>query len=268
MDKAKGLNQTDKMVCDKWIPFLQEKDMVDPFREQNPKKRIWSFIGTGRAKNSRIDRIYVDCTQMISICKMNYIQTPFGGHRILTFVKKSPNDHGKPYYKMNTSILNDKEYRVMIQNLATNVENLTTGPIHKWQTFTLLVKSQSITYSKIKNRVKNNLKNKLRNEITRMESDPANIEKEQDLIYYQYIQRKLKDLELDEIEGYKRRNRFLADYEKAEPDISFYAKQEAKKVSNDTIGQLSESKDGEIHTDQTNIMKISAEFYKNLYRYT
>ena len=43
-DKAKGLNQTDKMVCDKWIPFLQENDMVDPFREQNPKKRIWSLV--------------------------------------------------------------------------------------------------------------------------------------------------------------------------------------------------------------------------------
>ena len=130
---------------------------------------------------------------------------------------------------MNTSILNDKEHRDMIQKLATSVENLTTDPIHKWQTFTLLVKSQSITYSKIKTRIKNNLKNKLRNEIFRMETDPTNMEKEHDLTYYQYIQRKLKELELDKIEGYKRRNRFLADFEKAEPDISFYAKQEAKK---------------------------------------
>ena len=84
---------------------------------QNPNKRIWSFIGTGRAKNSRIDRIYVDCTQMISIGKITYIQTPFGGHRVLTFVKKSPNDHGKPYYKMNTSILSNKEHREIIEKL-------------------------------------------------------------------------------------------------------------------------------------------------------
>ena len=40
-DKTNGLNQTDKMVSDRWPPFLSEADMVDPFREHNPKKRIW-----------------------------------------------------------------------------------------------------------------------------------------------------------------------------------------------------------------------------------
>ncbi len=265
-DKVNGLNQTDKMVSDRWIPFLSEVDMVDPFREQNPNRRIWSFIGTGRAKNSRIDRIYVDSTAMVNISKMNYIQTPFAGHRIFTFIKKCPNEQGKSYYKMNTSILKDTKHREMIQDLADKIKNLASSdPIHKWQTFTLLVKSQSITYSKIKNRAKRRLKQKLHNEITRLEEDPSNLQKEQDQIYYDYLKRKLHEIDLTEIEGYKRRNRFLAAYEKSEPDIQFYAKQEAKKVSKDIIGQLAKEKNGEIYTDKENIMNISTQFYKDLY---
>ena len=56
-DKINGMNSTDKSIYKVWQPFLSEVDMVDPFREQNPKRRIWSFIGTGSALNSRINRL-------------------------------------------------------------------------------------------------------------------------------------------------------------------------------------------------------------------
>ena len=45
-DKAKGLNPTDRLISKVWIPYLADTDMVDPFREQNPKRKIWSFMGT------------------------------------------------------------------------------------------------------------------------------------------------------------------------------------------------------------------------------
>ena len=56
-DKIKGLNNTDKLICKTWYPFLAEMDLVDPYREQNPKRRIWSFLGTRKAGNSRIVRL-------------------------------------------------------------------------------------------------------------------------------------------------------------------------------------------------------------------
>ena len=72
---------------------------------------------------------------------MNYIQTPFHGHRILSFSKKGHNEHGKGFYKMNTSILKDSQYREMINELVQTISNLeTSDPIHKWQTFILIVK--------------------------------------------------------------------------------------------------------------------------------
>ena len=89
--------------------------MVDPYREQNPKRRIWSFIGTGKAGNSRIDRVYVNTVNMKNITNIQYIQTPFGGHRILSFIKKSQNEKRKGYYKMNTSILKDARYKEIVK---------------------------------------------------------------------------------------------------------------------------------------------------------
>ena len=87
-DKSKGLGNNDKMILKIWQPFLDEHDMVDPFRVQNPNRRFWSFIGTGVAGNSRIDRLYIDSTRMHKVHNFSYIQTPFKGHRILSFTVK------------------------------------------------------------------------------------------------------------------------------------------------------------------------------------
>ena len=72
-------------------------------------------------------------------------------------------------------------------------------------------------------------------------------------------------MKIKEIDGYIKRVRFLAPYEKSEPDIAFFSKLEGQKRANDRINQLAETKDGEIFTDTENIMRISTKFYKDLY---
>ena len=46
-DKKNGLSQKDRQICKIWVPFIEEMDMVDPFREQNPNRKLWSFLGSG-----------------------------------------------------------------------------------------------------------------------------------------------------------------------------------------------------------------------------
>ena len=83
--------------------------------------------------------------------------------------------------------------------------------------------------------------------------------------HYAYLKGRLKQIEDKEIDGYIKRVRFLAPYEKSEPDIAFFSKLEGQKRANDRINQLAETKDGEIFTDTENIMRISTNFYKDLY---
>ena len=107
-------------------------DLVDPFREQNPKRKIWAFFGTGVAGNSRIDRIYIDSTKMTDITNIQYISTSFHGHKILSFRIRDDNEWGKGYYKLNTSLFEDAEYDVLVDETVREVESLNRTPIEKW----------------------------------------------------------------------------------------------------------------------------------------
>ena len=265
-DKVKGLNNKDKLACQIWEPFLAEMDMVDPYREQNPKRRIWSFIGSGMASNSRIDRVYVNSINMRNINNIKYIQTTFTGHRILSFVKKSQNEKGRGYYKMNTSILRDTKYRQLVQQTIHELEELQIeDEVEFWDVFLQTIRSKSISYSQVKNNIKRNLKHKIKKEIYEIEENVEEMEKEYISARYSYLKQKLKQIEENEIEGYKIRVKFLASFEKGEPDIAFYSKLEERKIACDTIGQLAETKDGKIYTDNENLMRIATKFYTDLY---
>ena len=214
-DKINGLNNTDKLVCKVWQPFLSQVDMVDPFREQNPKRKIWSFIGTGRARNSRIDRLYVNAVNMINITNIQYIPTPFGGHRVLTFTKKNDTQKGKGYYKMNTSILKDSKYKEIVAETIQELENLQIkDDIRKWGTFLQSIRSKSVSYSQEKCKIKARVKEVLRENILKIEEDPLQLDNCNILDQYNYYKRKLKEIEEIELEGYKRRVKYIPSFEK------------------------------------------------------
>ena len=262
-DKKKGLSHKDRQINKIWIPFLEEMDMVDPFREQNAKRKIWSFIGTGAAGNSRIDRIYVNTTNMKNITNIRYIHTPFHGHRIQAFRIKNDSEWGKSYYKLNTSLFEDEEYDKIVDETISEIETLTNRtPTEKWEVFLMTMKTKSIRYSTVRNLAKRKLKNELIRQISKIEEKENH---ETFAEHYAYLKGRLKDIENKEIEGYIRRVKFFAPYEKTEPDIAFFSKLEGQKRTNDRINQLAEKKEGEIFTDNENIMRISTKFYKDLY---
>ena len=265
-DKVSGLNNTDKLLCKTWYPFLAEMDMVDPYREQNPKRRIWSFIGTGKAGNSRIDRLYVNEINMKNVTNIKYTQTPFGGHRVLSFTIKSQNERGRGYYKMNTSILKDARYNEIVHETLNEIEDQNiNNAIEKWEVFLLTIKAKSISYSQEKNRIKRNVKGKIRTKILDIEENPIEMQNSYVSEQYNHLKQKLKEIEEKEIEGYKTRIKHMPSYEKGEADIAFYSKMEERKIGKDIIGQLGESKDGEIFTDNENMKRISTKFYTELY---
>ena len=120
-DKKNGLSAKDKQLNQIWIPILNEMDMVDPFREQNPKHRVWSFMGAGVAQNSRIDRLYVSGVHTNDITNMKYIHTPFVGRKVFAFVINKDIEWGKGYFKLNTSIFEDDEYEKLVAETITKV---------------------------------------------------------------------------------------------------------------------------------------------------
>jgi len=259
-DKKNGLNPKDRLLNTLWVPFLEEMDMVDPFREQNPNRTVWSFVGTG---NSRIDRIYINSLSMGNVTNMKYIRTPFHGHRILSFCLKNNCEWGRSYFKLNTSLFEDEEYEKIVDEAIDEVGKLSNRTSReKWEVFMMSMKTKSIRYSTRRNWTKRRIKIDLIRqieEIEEKENQPSNTP------HYDYLKGRLKEIQDKEIDGYITRVRFLAPYEKSECDIAFYSKLENRKKASDGMNQLAEKQDGEIFTDKENILRIATNFYRNLY---
>ena len=146
-DKKNGLNPKDRLLNTVWIPFLEEMDLVDPFREQNPNRIVWSFVGNG---NSRIDRVYVDSASMGRVTNLKYIRTPFHGHRVLSFQLKNVVEWGKSYFKLNTSLFEDEEYEAIVEEAIDEVGRLTNRNIReKWEIFMMSMKTTATAQGKI-----------------------------------------------------------------------------------------------------------------------
>ena len=85
---------------------------------------------------------------MVNITNIQYIPTPFRGHRVLSFAKKHETEKGKGYYKMNTSILKDAKYKEIVDETIQEIEKLQIkDEIRKWCTFIQSIRSKSVSYS-------------------------------------------------------------------------------------------------------------------------
>ena len=259
-DKKNGLNSKDRLLNTVWVPFLEEMDLVDPFREQNPNRTVWSFVGNG---NSRIDRVYIDSVSMGRVTNLKYIRTPFHGHRILSFHLKNTVEWGKSYFKLNTSLFEDEQYATIVDEAIDEVGRLTNRNIkEKWEIFMMSMKTKSIRYSSRRNWTKKRLKIAL---IRQIEAIEENNLQHSCTPHYEHLKGRLKEIQDKEIDGYITRVRFLAPYEKSECDVAFFSKLEDRKKASDGINQLAEKQDGEIFTDRENILRIATNFYKNRY---
>ena len=256
-DKVNGLNSKDKALSAIWKPFLEHYDMVDPFRQQNPRRIVWSFNATGK---SRIDRVYVNHEQSNYINKIQYINSGFHGHKILSFSRLPSVDLGKSYYKLNTSILADPKYQDLVQGAVTEASALNAPGIDRWLTFLSIIRSDSIAYSRDKAAVKSKLKVQILQDLESLEESGT-----QNGTHYEFLMQKLKELEQVEIEGYKTRIRHFPSFHQDEPDIAFYAKVESKAKSSSAITQLAKGINDQIYTDNANIMNISKDFYSKLF---
>ena len=70
-DRQRDFHTYDRMWKKPWEDFCAQMDLVDPYRIQFPKRKVYSFVS--RAGKSRIDRIYVNEEMAQHVIDMKYI---------------------------------------------------------------------------------------------------------------------------------------------------------------------------------------------------
>jgi exonuclease III len=240
-DKGKSMDQRDKMIHPIWNSFLAKNCMVDPFRTQFPKRKVFSFVSPqGR---SRGDRLYINDDRAASVKDFRYITTPFAGaHKILTFQLQGDQNIGPSTWKMNSSVLQDPRYVSEIEGVMEGLEQVLLNPLDWWDLFIMVVQGTTISYCKRKAKIKNSLRNFLTTKLDAFENlDVQTLSLDQKNTYH-YYKNQLNSILEDEIRGHEIRTRGQPKYEINEPNISMYSGFEKRYQAKNVIYELEDEK--------------------------
>ena len=176
-----------------------------------------------------------------------------------------PQERGRGYWKLNSSVLNDNAYIAMVRQTSANVDKLSIRDPQKWwDTILTSVRFKTVEYTKKKHSIENACRSLLREDLLRLEAVPTHQLTPSQAARCAVLKEKLKTFEEKLIEGYRHRTRGLPRYEQREPGIEFYAKLEKRSTQRTVIGEL-RHKDGTVYSDNQHLLDITTEFYTELY---
>ena len=229
IDKGKGSDNRDKIITPPWETFKSAVNLQDPFRIQFPTKVAYSFVAP--AGKSRGDRVFVNEENVQTVTRYTHHQTPFNlVHKVISFTLSDQQERGPIYWKMNSSVLRDRPYVIMIEETVNNINNLEiTDARTWWDIFLTCVRSKTVTYTKRKHFLDANIRKRFSDEMVKLEAIPQDMTTAQQHNRYRTLQESLKGYEEKEIEGYRTRTRGLPKYEMHEPSFRQTGKTAGKK---------------------------------------
>ena len=90
---------------------------MDVWRHIHKTKRIYTWSSPDNKIHSRLDRIYISKQTINKIHKTQAMSIPWTDHKPIstTILLNQNKSNGPNYWKLNTSILNDIQYKELIQ---------------------------------------------------------------------------------------------------------------------------------------------------------
>ena len=231
------------------------------WRRTNPS-RVSSRLDFWLASDGLFD--YVENCEIIPSVKSDHSAVTL---HLNSFENKS---RGRGYWKMNTSYLNEEPYILGIQNLkASCVEEYggITDDRLLWELLKYKIREYSMNYGKEKakkvSKEEQNLEKKLKDLETQKDATDNNASLID--IDNQITQTRGR---LQEIIDYKTEGLMLRSetrwYEKGEKSNNYFLRLESRNKVKKNINKLQKS-DGTLTTDPSDILKLQAEFYRELY---
>ena len=264
LDKGKGLDGHDKMICRFWDDFKKLSRVSDPYREQYPSAKTFSYHS--HHGKSRGDRVYVSDNFICGVSNIKYTYYPQANtHKLLSFKIDSSQEKGPGYWKLNTSVLNDAAYIKVVTDSISELKNYhCQNPTGWWELLLITVRSLSVNYCQRKRYLEKEVKRSWTRELVELEAVPVQALTQNKLARLKTVQERLKLLEEQEVEGHRIRSRLVPKYEHSDPNISFYAKLEKRSIQKNTITHLYD-KTGVKKSNSKDLLDITSKFYTSLY---
>ena len=192
MDTDNYVQQNNQRATDEVRSIMTQNSLVDIYRELNGDRRLFTWtVGNPVRKCARLDYFLISESLMSKTTEASIIPGYRSDHSIVTLeLKLMDQNRGKGFYKMNTSLLRDKEYVQMIENVIRNTTLTYSLPIYShnfvhecpsevevtiswslfWETLILNMRTETISFSIHRKRRSMEEETKVITEIQRIEN--------------------------------------------------------------------------------------------------
>jgi len=266
--KDRKSNNVDKST-DKIREIKAKYNLLDTWREMHPDKLEYTFIHPSNSNMySRIDFFLCSRDILLHTHCSDIRYAPAPDHKAIEIgFGIAKNKRGKGYWKMNTSILDDNEYRKSMETLIVNTFNEYDTILDKitlWEFLKVRIKHFTIEYSV-------SMASKKRSDVNMLEDRLKNI----DLLLAKCNDTSLErernecknalDMIYDEkSKGYQVRSRAKW-VESGEKSTRYFLGLEKIRQGNNTITMLIDQ-NGTIKDNDEDILAVASDYYKQLYQ--
>ncbi len=186
LDKKGGAPVTHFNARDTLKSYMENNDIIDIWRLQHPDARVFTWKRSKPPIFCRLDMILISEDLMGDIENTGILPGYRSDHSLVMIDYNSTSQsRGKGFWKLNTSLLSDKDYVELINNCIDDakITYKDENPAIKLEMVKIEVAGTSIKYSKNKAKSKRNIMDALEKKISRLEknladaSEPYKIEK-------------------------------------------------------------------------------------------
>ena len=249
--------------------FVTDCDLNDTWRIYNPNSKEYTFSRKNGSKfvARRLDYILLNDHALDNIIDTELFSNPYSDHRgVQINIKSSDTQRGPGYYKFNNLLLKDSSFVSRMNSTIDDflTANLGEDPEQKFELLKLKIKEEAINYSKQKAIQKKNTTAHLFKDLNDIESALSkNPENEVLLREREHLKMKIEIIEKERTDGAKLRSKQLW-IDHGDKASKYFLNLEKQRSGSKLILNL-ELENGEVITDQHEILKAQREYYKELY---
>ena len=263
------------------LELMNTKYLVDPFRENNPTKKQFTWKKRNPCKQARLDYFLISETLMQHTKSVVIDSSYRSDHSIVILALNLTNfKHGKSFWKHNNSLLLDSIYLEKINKKILDIKSQYALPVYDYEqidnisnedvqftindqlfldTLLMQIRGESISYASFKNKQRNNREKLLMNQI----DDLENIRNENNMDQLEILKTELQDIRHEKLKGYMIRSK-AQHIDQGEKPTKYFCGLEKHNYTSKTISQV-EKEDGSVITNQTEILQEIENYYKKLY---
>ena len=236
--------------------IVDQHNLIDIWRQRHPSERKYTWFRRNPFKAGRLDMFFVSDEMAGSICDESILPGYRTDHNAVTIAVQCKQRRGNGLWKFNTSHLDRTDYKETIKTCITQTLQQYAIPIYAsdiykdykyydsiqlvisdslfYETLIMMIRGETIKYSKHKARQQRTEQNRLETKIAKIEKTLKDSSTENDIIQFEAMKTELEELRRPMIDGLIIRSR-VAWHEEGERSTKYFLSLEKRNYDKKNI---------------------------------